>query len=222
MAAEIGFRPPAGDENTGILGRLWAEVWRWFAPGWRDEKSDIMIREQGTRDPAWTQIGATGFWAWAMLGTGVQEKEFWTNIHINHDYRIGSPVYIHVHWIPETAATGDVVWVFQIAAAKGHNQQAFNFAAPNTFTVTQAAPGVQYQHMIAEISDTDAAALLATGRIEPDSVLHVKVTRNPVGADTYGAIAFVDYCDAHYQVSRFATKNRTPRDSAGTLIGFYR
>ena len=207
---DIGFRPPAFAENDGIVGRLWGEVWRWFAPGWKDEKSDIIVRGSGPADPAWTQIGATDFWAYAMLGTGPQTKQFWTNIHINHDYRIGTPVYIHVHWIPETAAAGNVIWTLKVAGAKGHNQAAFNFATPLTFTITQAAPGIQYQHMIAEMSDIDAKALLDTGILEPDTVLHCRVSRTPGGSDTYGAIAFVDYCDAHYQVSRFATKNRAP------------
>jgi tripartite-type tricarboxylate transporter receptor subunit TctC len=67
------------------------------------------------------------------------------------------------------------------------------------------------QHMIAEMSDADAKQLLDTGILEPDTVLHCLVVRDPgAGTDTYGAIAFVDYADAHYQVSRFATKNRAP------------
>jgi hypothetical protein len=230
MAAESGFLPPVGDENKGLLGRLWANVWQWFAPGWKDEKADIIVRAAGANDPVWTQIGATDFWAYLMPGNnGGAQTWFWTFIHINHDYRIGSPVYVHVHWLPGDTNSGNVQFNLSIAAAKGHNQQAFNFASPSTFTLTQAAPGVQYQHMIAEMTDADAATLLATQRIEPDSVLCVRVARNPGAAgDTYGAAGlttgqvFVNFCDAHYQVSRFATKNRTPRDSAGNLVGFYR
>lgn len=208
---DIGFRPPASDENKGLLGRLWDEVWRWFAPGWKDEKSDIIVRGTGANDPVWSQIGATDFYGYAMVGTGVTLKQFWSNVHINHDYRIGTPIYLHIHWIPETNGTGNVKWNISVALAKGHNQQAFNFSAPYIFSIIQAAPGILHQHMIAEINDTNAKTLFDSGRIEPDTVLHCRVWRDPADADdTYGAIAYVDFFDAHYQVSRFATKNKAP------------
>jgi len=230
MAAESGFLPPIGAENNGLLGRLWQNIWQWYAPGWRDEKSQIIIRGAGAADPVWTRIGATDFWCYLFPGhDGAALKEWHSFIHIDHMYRIGTPIYLHVHYIPLTASpSGNVKWLMSVAAAKGHQQQTFNFSAPLTMNVVQAVT-TQYQHMIAEISDADAKSITDSLRIEPDSVIAVRVWRNPADSqDTYGAAGAgtgdvgVLFFDAHYQVSRMATKNRTPRDESGNLVGFYR
>jgi hypothetical protein len=221
MAVESGFLPPVGEENTGTLGRLWANVWQWFAPGWKDQNCDIITRSTDPDAPDWEQIGATIFYGYAFVSAFTRRARF--NIHLNHDYRVGSPVYLHVHWIPSTTGSGTVIWTLDYAIAKGHNQQAFPLASPTTITMTDNAPAVLYQHMITEMTDAQSSVMLLQGRFEPDSVIMCRLGRlagAPGG--TFAGTAYAFYADAHYQVSRFATKNRGPRDSAGNLVGFYR
>jgi len=177
-------------------------------PGRRDQLGEINVRGTGSSDPAYSQIGATNFYAFLFPGTGVQIKQFWHQSHIQHDFRPGSKVYPHIHWIPSTSGSGNVVWNLSWTAARGHNQGAFGFANPTTFKITQAAPGVAYQHMIAEASEAQAVSI--TG-MEPDTVICWRVWRDPADVgDTYDADVFSNFFDIHYDVDRFSTINKAP------------
>jgi hypothetical protein len=176
--------------------------------GWRDQLGEINVRGTGSSDPAYSQVGATNFYAFLFPGTGVQLKQFWHQSHIQHDFKLGSKVYPHVHWIPATSGTGNVVWNVSWTAAKGHGQGAFDFANPTTFQIIQAAPGVAYQHMIAEASEAQAVSISG---MEPDTVICWRVWRDPADAgDTYAADVFSNFFDIHYEVDRVATVGRSP------------
>ncbi len=180
---------------------------------WADLLSDIIIRGTGTAAPPYSQIGATGFYAYEFTGTGVQLKEGFGSYHIGHDYVPGTDIHWHIHWCPADANAGNVKWLVSMAYAKGHNQAAFNFASPITTSVTTAAPGTQYQHMISElvISQSGAGSLFDNSIFEPDGILKVRFYRDPAdGADTYGSSVFVDFCDCHYQSTGIGTKNKAP------------
>jgi hypothetical protein len=177
-------------------------------PGWRDQLGEIVTRGSGASDPAWTQIGATDFYAYLFAGTGVQIKQFWHFSHIQHDFMVGSKVYPHIHWIPGTSGAGNVVWNVSWTAARGHGRDAFSFATPTTFQMIQAAPGVAYKHMIAEASDAQAVSISG---MEPDTVICWRVWRDPADAgDTYAADVFSNFFDIHYQVDRVSTINKAP------------
>ena len=100
------------------------------------------------------------------------------------------------------------MWNVSWVAALGHNQGAMAFASPTTFQMIQAAPGIQYQHMITECS---AAQALYIANAEPDTVYKMRIWRDPTdAADTYAADVYVDFFDVHYQVDRLATNNKAP------------
>jgi hypothetical protein len=174
--------------------------------GWKDLLTNITVRGTGLSAPVFSQIGATDFYAYLFPGTGVQIKEFRINFHIPHDYMPGTAVYIHVHWFPSTADTGNVAWNISYTIAKGFNQAAFNFASPTTVEVIQAAPGVQYQHMIAEMSDAQA---IPGSLIETDSIIACRIWRDPADADdTYAADAFANFVDLHYRTDGLETTDK--------------
>ena len=155
---------------------------------------------------------------WAVYQGNIRQFQFsnlvtnevWFEFHINHDYALGTDMYIHVHWSCNVAPTGNVKWSFDISYAKGHNQAAF--PAEITTTVTQASSGTQYQHMLAEVVFTDdGSALVDRDLLEPDGIILVRMWRDPAdAADTLDQAPFVHFCDIHYQKARFATKNKAP------------
>jgi hypothetical protein len=169
--------------------------------GWQDLTADIHTRGVGTNDPTWA-VFRNGIRAYSFISN--QLNEAWVTFHIDHSYAPGTPIYLHMHWADASAApSGNVVWGFEYTIAKGHQQEAF--PATTTVTVTQAST-VRYQHQIAEISTS-----ISSASIEPDSLILVRVYRDGLNvADTCPNNVFGFFADAHYQVSRFATKNRAP------------
>ncbi len=167
--------------------------------GWRDITSDINVKGTGSNNPSWATI-RNGISAYSFSATVMQEA--WVNFHINHDYALGTPVYLHVHWVNPGTNTGTVRWGFEYSYAKGHGQEAF--PASQTVYVEQAAS--QYTHMIAEIS----TGILDTV-LEPDGIIMVRVFRDATHAnDTCTDAVALVMSDVHYQASKWATKNKAP------------
>jgi hypothetical protein len=168
--------------------------------GWRDITSDISVKGTGTNNPSWATV-RNGISAYTFSATTMQEA--WVNFHINHDYAVGTPIYLHVHWINPGTNTGTVRWGFEYTIAKGHQQEAF--PATTTAYVEQASSG-QFVHMIGEISSGISSASL-----EPDALILVRVFRDAahVNDTCTNAVALV-MSDVHYQANKWATKNKAP------------
>lgn len=180
--------------------------------GWADLIGDISIKGTGTATPAYEQIGATGFYSYAFVGTGAQLKEAFCNYHVLHDIKANGDWYIHTHWFPTDTGTGNVKWNFSVAYAKGYNRGNFNFASPTTVSVITAAPAVQYQHVISEVkfaTNGGTGGILDSSTIETDGVFKVRIWRDPTDTDdTYGSTAYLVLSDIHYQKDHISTTNR--------------
>lgn len=171
--------------------------------GWYDEKGDVVVKGSGVNDPTWA-IFRNGLYAYQFSATAM--KEIWINFHINHDYKPGTKIYLHVHWSTAGTNTGVCRWGFEYSVSKGHNQEVF--PASTTVYVNQAAQGTAYRHMIAEISLSDA---IPSTSIEPDSVIMVRVFRDAADvADTLTDASYMIFADCHYETDRHSTKNKSP------------
>jgi len=169
------------------------------AYGFRDITGEIVTRGVGATDPAWTQIGSGPFYAYSFAINDV----CWIVFHIPHDYKKGTPVFIHTHWLPDGTDTAIVKWKYDYTYARGHNQQAFD-ATGQSVNSEQAPPGVAYQHMVTE------TASISIPHMEPDGILYVKMTRLTNGAVDNADEILVLTLDVHYQSTNMATKNRSP------------
>lgn len=179
--------------------------------GWRDITAPIEVRGVAATDPSWTRIAATNFWTYAFA-----VNDFvWQCFHIGHDILPNSDIYLHTHWFPSDATSGDVTFQFDYMYARGFNQEAFDPALANspltnsgTITVTQAAPGVAYKHMVAE-----TAAITLPTLTEPDGIVYIRMGRiaNPQSPiNEYAGTCFVLTNDIHYQSTNLATINKAP------------
>lgn len=173
--------------------------------GWSDYLSSLSSgRTAGANVPTWSNF-RDGINAYAFSATG--SDEIWINFHINHDFKLGTAIYPHVHWSINTTNTGTVRWGIEYTVAKGHQQS--NFGATNTIYVEQtvAAPN-QYGHYIAEVSDVDA---ISSAELEVDSVVLMRIFRDGSHAnDTFPNPAFGLFVDLHVQVDRTSTLNKAP------------
>lgn len=184
--------------------------------GWNDLLGTPNIRTIGSNDPSWNVYRGT---IRQYQFSQSQMNELWFSYHMQHDYKPGSDIHLHIHWSQNTVDTGgtagtpgNVKWYFDVTYAKGHNQAAF--FAPITTSVVGTASGTQYQHMLNEVqltSSTPTGSQFNSNLLEPDGVIILRAYRDASDAsDTLDQAPFVHFVDIHYQTDRVNTKNKAP------------
>ena len=172
--------------------------------GWNDYLSaGLGLPKGGANQPTLTEF-RDGLYLTAFTGTGVTTEESWSSFHILHEYEAGTKVYPHVHWSHNIAVpSGDVVWKIDCSIAKGHSGG--TFPAPTTVTLQQTA-AAQYTHQIIETSEGEA---FASTNLEPDSVILVRIYRDPADEnDTFADDAFLINVDLHYEADGALTHEK--------------
>lgn len=175
------------------------------ADGWRDNIVEIKVDSSSPNAPT---LGAVrgGILAWQFAPGELTEAH--SAFHVDHDYKTGTKLYLHVHWVNTSTAVGTVRWGFEYTVAKGHQQQAF----PTTTTVyvEQATTGTAYMHMVGEVSEGNAIDGDALA-IEPDTVILCRLFRDGAHVnDTLNESVFGIFLDMHYQADRATTPNKAP------------
>lgn len=171
--------------------------------GWRDNIVQLSV-QVGNPDAPLLNVFRDNIKAYNFADG--QMTEAFASFHIDHDYKLGTALYPHIHWACNSTATGTVRWGVEYTYSKGH-QQSF-FPATTTVYVQQAADGTQYRHYIAEVSDGNA---IPGANIEPDGIILCRFFRDGAHvSDTLADDVFVFCVDLHYQCSQYATPNKAP------------
>ena len=170
--------------------------------GWKDNISFFSsAKGRGTREPTWGDIG-NGQYA----SNFSVDDELFVPFHVNHDYKLGSNAYPHIHFIVNSIMNvGEtVVWEFGYILAKGHQQGESLINTETVFTLTYTADGTEVigEHIVLECSDIQAFDLR-----EPDTVIlgRVKLISKTVVGDVFGIL-----CDLHYESNMDSTLNKSP------------
>lgn len=148
----------------------------------------------GALDPTFAQFrddgaGSTGVFTWQFPQN--LDRELFFEAQMPHKWLEGSDIKPHVHWAPDTAGSGNVVWGLEYTVARAFTV----FPITSTLSVTAAAPGVAYQHTIngfgsiSMVGNTISTMLLCRIYREGTNV-----------ADTYGSDASLLEVDFHYQL----------------------
>lgn len=172
--------------------------------GWNDYIiSGLVLPTTGPNPPVISEF-RNGLYALGFVD-GAIRKETYANIHILHDYKMGTLIYPHIHWShSEAVPAGNVVWGLMFSIARGHNVQAY--PAPTTIYLQQTALA-QYTHHIIEASDAQAIPFV---NAEPDSLVKITVFRDPTDVnDTFAGTAFLDFIDLHVETDGFLTQEKT-------------
>lgn len=174
--------------------------------GWKDLLGSIQARTTGAATIMPFAAYQSGIYQYQM---DTVNREAHNEFHLPHDYLPGSDIYIHVHWsLAAAGGTGSATFTFDLMYAKGYNQAAFPAAV--TTTVTQAASGTAYQHMIAEVIASSAGGsgtTLNSSLFEVDGLILVRTRCTTLPTGTGGA-PFIHYIDIHYQSTQLATLGR--------------
>lgn len=157
-------------------------------------------------DPSYSPIFAdSGNGIWGLCFSADNKNYAYCDFHINRDYKIGTKIYPHIHWMPLSYSTGNVKWVFEYIFAKGHGQNETLIAPTSTFSVVQAGKGMIGEHMVGECTDNQTFVVS-----EPDTVVRVKVYRDGTSVDDtfYGSVIGL-MMDFHYQSDRETAPDET-------------
>ena len=118
--------------NLGLPGTIGSgiEVGRDF--GWHDIIGTPQYPTTGSGRPTFSQIGATGVYAW-YFATGDEQFYVW---HLPHDYVPDTDIFFHVHWFGSQTAGDFTRWQFDYLYASGHNTYEYG-AATTVYTQEQ-------------------------------------------------------------------------------------
>ena len=178
--------------------------------GWRDLMGQVLVKTSGADRPTFQAMsaisGAANMWGYSWSATVLQQVQL--DYHVDHDIKLGSVLYPHVHFRPLTNAAGVVRWGFEYSVSKGHGQTA-GFPSTTTVYVNFNIPANSLgTHFVAEVATANA---IPSTNIEPDSVIHMRVFRDAANAaDTYTGAVWCWQADLHYQTQQYATPNKAP------------
>lgn len=179
--------------------------------GWRDEKTSLLTSNAGSLNaPDLVKMldngsGSTGIYQYAFDAS--TEEEVFMAFHIDHDYKLGTALYPHIHWSPSTTNTGTVRWGIEYSWANRDDTTPVAFPATTIIYLEQAATGTAYDHIVTEVADPG----ITFTDIDTDALILMRVFRDATHAnDTYTGDAFGLFVDIHYQVDRHSTPNRAP------------
>ncbi len=179
--------------------------------GWKDLTSVMKSSEERDSAPAFIELdNGIGYYHFADGSDGgfndVDEQYVFITFHIDHDYKVNTEIFPHIHWAPGSTSTGDVLWSFEWVKAKGHCQNESLNVPLIRIDMLQSAKGLEYEHMVVEAAEGDGFFIS-----EPDVIITCKITRRCLDdRDTFvGNVAGVTV-DLHYKSEHETTPGKKP------------
>lgn len=127
-------------------------------------------------------------------------------VQLPHSWKEGTTIYPHLHWVPESTASGNVEWNFEYSWANYDASTPQVFPAITTSTVVASGPFTAKSHKITSLTTGDAG-LDGTGK-KISSILICRLWRNSSNAsDTYGADAGLLFVDFHILVDGWGSRS---------------
>jgi len=136
--------------------------------------------------------GSTGPQIWVFRNNeGVEAMSF--TLQLPHNWKDGTTISPHIHWIPRATGTGNVQWNLDYTWA---NLNTGIFSAVTTISGIATGPFTTNQHLLADIG----TGIDATGKTY-SSVLICRIWRNSsLAGDTYAADAGGLSMDFHISI----------------------
>jgi hypothetical protein len=168
---------------------------------WNDAFVDGLSLFGGATDGAVPSvIGATTIFAPLFIDAAI--KSCHGSIEIPHDYKEGTALLLHIHFIPTTTMVGNVRWGVEWIVANVNG----TFGAATTSEIDIAAGGVALAHKV-----VDVVTISGTGRKISD-VIHFRVFRNGTHAnDTFTGNAFLSRIAVHYECDMVGSRSTTTK-----------
>jgi hypothetical protein len=188
--------PTEADGNLSLLQTRTGD-------GWRDNISSIDTRGGGNAPER--NLYRDGIYLYEFSAS--QMNEVFSNFHIDHDYKLGTMLYPHFHFVTTNTGSGVVRLGFEYTFAKGHGLEAFP-ATTTLYRNFSVAANSQNIHFVAEMPE--GQGIPGTG-VDTDGVVLMRIFRDAGHTDdTFPGTVFGILADLHYEVDRYSTINRAP------------
>lgn len=150
-----------GTYNFDILNR------KFFSPSltcWDDQQvtiGGVRLPSSGVNPPTWTAYKGSQVLAFTGSSTVTPDNIIYFTMQLTHQYKYGSDIYFHIHYVPENNTAGTIRWNFT------HSFATVNSAFPSATTVTveEATPEVTDQHTVAALATIDGSTIHASSGI---------------------------------------------------------
>jgi len=193
IGSETGYSKIETDGTLEFAGD--AKVWEDYVVPF----TSVKIRSE-TSPPDFAQFqddgaSSTGVYGYAFDASALQEVFF--TIQMPHSWA-GTAIHPHIHWSPETDATGSVVWGMEYTWINYHPTTSLEFPASTTITATSdPIDGQALHHLITEFSSITPTVDEQDGISSIIVVRFFRAAEND--SDTYAADAFALSFDIHYE-----------------------
>lgn len=168
-------------------------------PYWDDLRTPVnAIKLSNTKPPTWTAYKGSEVLAFSDQATAGNEEFIFFSVQMPHNYKEGTAIYPHVHFVPEDNTGGNVRWQFTYSWAS-YGQA---FPTEQAVYVNAACGNVTDVHRMG-----DFGAIVGTNQTI-SSMLLCQIKRNSSNAgDTYnGKSAYLLEFDIHYEIDGFGSK----------------
>lgn len=160
----------------------------------KDQFVDGLALKAGATDPPVFAAFSGGIWSNRFDDAAVQSAH--GTLEIQHDYKNGSNLEVHIHWSPSTTNTGNCRWGFEYTVA---NMNA-TFPATTTTYAVQAGSGTVNQHQYLTVVTITGTGLTAGANIA------FRIFRDGTNAaDTFTGNAFLHKIAFHYEADKLGS-----------------
>ena len=159
-----------------------------------------------TNQAIWAQVktngsGSRGVYTFTFedQNSSSNEEEVFFTVQLPHNWKEGTAIYPHLHWSPQAASAGSVVWGLEYSWANYDATTPLSFPNTTIINSTSAAivSGDVDKHLITAFSSITPSA----SQDKISSILICRLYRKSAdAADTYTGNAAVLSFDFHYEI----------------------
>lgn len=132
-----------------------------------------------------TDIAGPEIWFFRN-GAGVEAMSF--TLQLPHNWKAGTTIYPHLHWVPRSSASGNVQWNLDYSWADLNTITPATFPAITTSSNIATGPFVKNQHLLTDLTPGNVG-ISGAGK-NYSSVLICRIWRDSgLPSDTYGSDA---------------------------------
>lgn len=184
----------AADDVLQWDGEKWVNI----PLGYDDERfPSADINPIGAISDPEVDITETGF-PGTLLFSGSADNLIAISAQTPHRWKIGTPLYPHIHWSNPTGTADAVTWELYYRICGNIGSTASAWVGPIAGTLVAGSPAVTDQHCV-----TSFGAISMTGLVESAMVLFRLYRRGTTDASS-GTARLLEF-DYHYLQSRFGT-----------------
>lgn len=154
----------------------------------------------GSAEPTWTKVtdngaGSTGLYAYAFdAGT---EQEVFFAVEMPHGWKLESDLDVHVHWMPSSTNTGNVVWGLEYYWSNIDG----TLGASTIATATAAGSGTAKKHQY-----DDIVVISGTGKTLSSHLIGRLFRKAADAADTFTGLAYLLTIGVHIELDSLGSR----------------